>query len=201
MGSTYWQGLGIGASMIMAIGAQNAHVLRTGLQRYHVGVTVVTCVLVDILLIAVGVAGMGVLLERSPLAMQAVRWGGAAFLFWYGLRSWRAALAPQSLAASDGAAAPTLRRALVSVIGLSLLNPHVYLDTVVLLGGVGGKLPPGERIGFMLGAMSASVLWFSAIGYGARALAPLLNRPVVWRCIDVLTGCMMVWLGMRLALG
>lgn len=198
MGSTYWQGLGIGASLIVAIGAQNAHVLRVGIARHHVALTVATCIAVDVLLICLGVAGMGVLIEDSPLLMAAVRWGGAAFLLWYGLRSWRAALRPQALAAGAAPAVPGARSAWLTVAALSLLNPHVYLDTLVLMGGIGGRLPAAQRPGFMAGAISASVLWFCLIGFGAAALAPLLKRPPVWRAIDLLTGAMMLWLAASL---
>lgn len=201
MHPAYWQGLGLAASLIMAIGAQNAHVLRTGLQRRHVGVTVATCVLVDVLLIWAGVAGMGAAVEAVPLAMQAIRWGGAAFLLWYGLRSWRAAFSAQTLPVRDGDTKSGLRAALWSVIALSLLNPHVYLDTVILLGGVGGKLPEPARQAFTIGAITASVLWFSAVGFGARTLAHWLDRPRVWQGIEVLTGCTMLWMGANLAAG
>ena len=198
MGSTYWQGLGIGASLIVAIGAQNAHVLRVGMARRHVALTVGTCIAVDGLLICLGVAGMGVLIADSPLLMAAVRWGGAAFLLWYGLRSWRAALRLQTLDACAAPAVPAARSAWLTVAALSLLNPHVYLDTVVLMGGIGGRLPEDQRPGFMAGAISASVLWFCLIGFGAAALAPLLRRPSVWRAIDLLTGAMMLWLAASL---
>jgi L-lysine exporter family protein LysE/ArgO len=188
----YWQGLSLGASLIMAIGAQNAHVLRTGLQRRHVALTVAACIAIDIVLIGLGVAGMGAAVNDNAVLLAAVRWGGAAFLLCYGLRSLRAALRGDSFELAASAKAGSRRHAMLSVAALSLLNPHVYIDTVVLLGGIGSRLPGLQRPWFTAGAATASVLWFCAIGFGARQLAPLFNRRAVWRCVDLLTACMML---------
>ncbi|MES2128139.1 MAG: LysE/ArgO family amino acid transporter [Pseudomonadota bacterium] len=198
--ASFIKGLALGSGLIMAIGAQNTHVLRSGLRREHVGLTVAMCILVDICLVAAGVAGMGALVQSSPLMLGLARWGGAAFLVCYGLRSWRAVFGASSL--STGAQAPRVgwRRALASVLTLSLLNPHVYLDTVVLLGSVGGALPGPEGAMFAGGAMFASVLWFTGLGYGATRLAPLFTRPLAWRCLDALTGTTMLVLGAMVAL-
>jgi L-lysine exporter family protein LysE/ArgO len=196
--AVYLSGLGLGASLIMAIGAQNAHVLRMGIRRSHVGLTVAACIIVDVVLIGTGVAGAGALIERSPLLLAAARWGGAAFLAWYGLRSWRALLTPSSLHTAAGAAPPTATAALGSVLALSLLNPHVYLDTVVLLGSVGGRYPAPDRAAFSAGAMTASLLWFCALGYGAARFATVLGRPAAWKCIEALTGAVMLALAATL---
>ncbi|QGZ42277.1 LysE/ArgO family amino acid transporter [Pseudoduganella flava] len=190
----YLSGLGLGASLIMAIGAQNAHVLRMGVRRSHVALTVAACIVVDIVLIAAGVAGAGALIEGSPLLLAAARWGGAAFLAWYGLRSWRALLTPKELRVAADDAPITAAAALVSVLAMSLLNPHVYLDTLVLLGSVGGRYPAGERAAFSAGAMTASFLWFTVLGFGAARFAGVLGRPVAWRCIEALTGAVMLLL-------
>jgi L-lysine exporter family protein LysE/ArgO len=196
----FLSGMGIGASLIMAIGAQNAHVLRVGVRRQHVALTVLACILIDIALIAAGVAGMGALIQSSPLLLGAARWGGAAFLLWYGLRSWAAVLRPGALVADAGAAPPGLRRALLSVLALSLLNPHVYLDTVVLLGSLGANYPLHERASFAVGAMTASLFWFTALGFGASQLSGLLQRPPVWKAIEALTGAIMLALAAGLVL-
>lgn len=195
----YLQGLSVGASLIMAIGAQNAHVLRTGLLRRHVALTVGACIAIDVVLITLGVAGMGAAVNGNAVLLSAVRWGGAAFLLWYGVRSLRAALRGDSFELAGDGAAQTRRRAILSVAALSLLNPHVYLDTVVLLGGIGSRLPAPQQPWFTAGAATASALWFCAIGFGARQLAPLFNRRAVWRCIDLLTACMMLTLSALLA--
>jgi L-lysine exporter family protein LysE/ArgO len=121
---SYVNGLGLGASLIMAIGAQNAHVLRMGIKRQHVALTVTACIVIDVVLIALGVAGAGAMIQDSPLLLGAARWGGAAFLLWYGLRSWRSMLTPKSLSVDAAAPAPDARQALASVVALSLLNPH-----------------------------------------------------------------------------
>jgi L-lysine exporter family protein LysE/ArgO len=199
--STFFNGLGLGAGLIMAIGAQNAHVLRTGLRREHVGLTVLVCVLIDAGLVSLGVAGMGTLIQASPILLGVARWGGAAFLFWYGVRSWRAAFAGGALQVTPAHARVGRRQALASVLALSLLNPHVYLDTVVLLGSIGGGFPPAERPSFAFGAIVASVIWFCALGFGATRLSTLFARPAAWKCIDAVTGATMLALSASVALG
>ena len=199
--TTFFKGMGLGAGLIMAIGAQNIHVLRTGIRRQHVGLTVLACILIDLALIACGVAGMGAMVQASPILLGLARWGGAAFLLWYGLRSWRAVFASGALAMEERAAPLSARRALASVVALSLLNPHVYLDTVVLLGAIGAAFPAAERPAFAAGAMGASVLWFTALGYGATRLTPLFARPVAWKWIDGLAGTTMLVLSASVALG
>ncbi|MFC0252277.1 LysE/ArgO family amino acid transporter [Massilia consociata] len=199
----FLQGLGLGASLIMAIGAQNAHVIRTGVRGEHVLATVAACIVVDVALIALGMSGLGALVEASPLLLAAARYGGAAFLVWYGWRCWKSSLrGGASLELSGDQQVQTLGRALATVLALSLLNPHVYLDTVVLLGAVGSSLGGDARPSFALGAMTASVLWFSALGLGARRFASVLGRPAVWRAIEAFTGSLMLvlaWLLVRSA--
>ncbi|MBE9609465.1 LysE/ArgO family amino acid transporter [Chitinilyticum piscinae] len=189
--SVYFQGLGLCASLIMAIGAQNAHVLRMGLARQHVVPTIAICIVLDCILITLGVAGMGKLIEDTPLLLAITRWGGAAFLVWYGLRAWRSALSSNQL---DARGAPALdrRTAIITVLTLSLLNPHVYLDTVLLVGSIGGQQAPDSRPAFVLGAWTASALWFISLGFGARLLAPLFARPLAWRILDGLIGAVML---------
>jgi L-lysine exporter family protein LysE/ArgO len=189
----FLQGLGLGASLIMPIGAQNAHVIRTAVGGRHVVLTIATCVLIDIALIGLGMSGFGALVESSPGLLAAARWGGAAFLLWYGLRclrsSWNGGAAPGS-AQEDGAARAS--KALGLVLALSLLNPQVYLDTVVLLGAVGSSLAADHRSSFAAGAMTASLLWFSGLGLVARRAAFVLARPGVWRAIEAFTGLTML---------
>jgi L-lysine exporter family protein LysE/ArgO len=195
----FLQGLGMGASLIMPIGAQNAHVIRTGVSGRHVGLTVAACILVDISLIALGMAGLGRLVESSSWLLAAARYGGALFLLWYGLRCWTSAVRGASTGpAAATQQAPTARRALVTVLAMSLLNPHVYLDTVVLLGAVGSSLAAGHRGAFAAGAMTASLLWFSVLGLGARHCAFVLGRPMVWRAIEGFTGTTMLVLAVLL---
>jgi L-lysine exporter family protein LysE/ArgO len=206
LGSVYLKGFGLGAGLIIAIGAQNAHVLRMGRKRQHVALTVGVCILCDVLLIAAGVAGMGALIRRNPALLALARWGGAGFLAWYGLRAWRAAwkggalaVAGGAVALAGGAVALAPRQALTLVLGLSLLNPQVYLDTVVLLGSIGGQQAGVDRLWFALGAMSASAAWFLALGFGARVLSPLFGRPMAWRALDGMIGVVMLGLAGTLA--
>jgi L-lysine exporter family protein LysE/ArgO len=186
------EGFLLGLSLILAIGAQNAFVLRQGLMRQHVFAVCLVCALSDALLIAAGVAGFGMLVERHPGLPQVMTWLGAAFLFVYGLGRLRAALHPDGLRPADRPA-PSLRAAVSACLAFTWLNPHVYLDTVVLLGGIASRFAPSDRVLFGLGAVSASFAFFFALGYGARLLAPLFTRPAAWRWLDLGVGVTM-WL-------
>lgn len=194
----YLKGLGLGAGLIVAIGSQNAHVLRTGLRRRHVGLTVTVCILCETLLISAGVAGIGTLVERNPLLLATARWGGAAFLAWYGLQAWRAAFGRHVLHAAAGSVATTLPQALATVLAVTLLNPHVYLDTVVLLGAVGAQQGAHGKWWFAFGAMTAATLWFTLLGFGARLLSPWFAAPAAWRVLDGLIGAVMLMLAVTL---
>jgi L-lysine exporter family protein LysE/ArgO len=182
--TVFASGFALGASLIIAIGAQNAFVLRQGLLRQHVGAVVFTCILVDVSLMTVGVSGMAASLQSHPQLLRAVGWIGAAFLAWYGLAAVRRAFAPQSLHAAADTAALALGPVLTQTLAVSLLNPHVYLDTVLLVGSVGAQQPPPLRPSFLAGAALASTVWFGLLGFGARVLAPLFARPVAWRVLD-----------------
>jgi L-lysine exporter family protein LysE/ArgO len=191
-GSVLLQGFALGASLIIAIGAQNAFVLRQGLKRVHVFLSASVCTLCDMALIALGVAGLGTLISTNPILTQIATWGGAAFLLYYGLRSFRSALKTNKLEAESALGQPVrVRDTLVTLLAISLLNPHVYLDTVVLVGSIGAHYPGNQRIYFALGAMSASLVWFFSLAYGAVWLAPLFRRPMAWRILDALVGCVM----------
>jgi L-lysine exporter family protein LysE/ArgO len=197
MSAALLKGLGMGAGLIVAIGAQNAFVLRQGLLKRYVFVCALICALCDMVLISAGVAGMGSLIMAHPALLALAKWGGALFLAYYGLRSAMAALKAGGLvAASQGATSDAA--AIASAFSFSLLNPHVYLDTVVLLGAVGGQQPGDGRIEFALGAMSASVLWFFGLAYSARLVAPLFARPVAWRILDGLIAAVMWMLAVSL---
>ncbi len=179
------------AGLIAAIGAQNAQVLRQGLQRRHVGPVVALCTVSDWLLTVLGVFGFGALVQSSPGVLQAFRFGGAAFLTVYGLRSaWRAWHA-KALSAQAVSAGSSLSAALATTAALTYLNPHVYLDTVVLLGGIGAQHAGTARYAFVAGAGLASLAWFTLLGYGAAMAAPWLARPAVWRCIDAFVALVM----------
>ncbi|NUT71509.1 amino acid transporter [Pseudarthrobacter sp. C4D7] len=186
-----------GLALIVAIGAQNAFVLRQGVRREHVGAVVAVCMAGDALLILAGTAGIGALVTRFPAALEVLRWAGAAYLLWFAVRSFRAAARPSALAEQ----APRSRNSVIATtVALTFLNPHVYLDTVVLLGSLANQQGPGLRWIFAGGAVAGSVLWFSVLGYGARILAGVLASPRTWRWIDASIGVLMVILAIRLVL-
>jgi L-lysine exporter family protein LysE/ArgO len=185
------QGFGLSMGLIIAIGSQNAYVLRQGLKRERVFLVASVCFLCDATLIAAGAAGFGSLAASSPLALQMALWGGSIFLLCYGWRAFRSAWQPATLEAADGASDSGGGRVLLTTLALSLLNPHVYLDTVLLLGGLAGRFSGAGRVAFALGAMGASLIWFYGIGYGARVLAPLFRKPSAWRLLDVAVGVTM----------
>lgn len=193
------QGWAMGAGLILAIGAQNALVLRQGLKREHVGAVVAVCTLSDWLLIALGVFGLGALIQRSPLLLETFRFGGAAFLLGYALLAARRAWRPAAGLRSEGTAA-SLGATLSAAFAFTWLNPHVYLDTVVLLGGLGARQPPELRAAFALGAGVASAMWFGLLGFGAAAAAPRLQSANTWRAIDALVALLMATLGLQLLL-
>ena len=193
-------GLVTGLSLIVAIGAQNAYVLRQGLLREHVGVVVAICALSDVVLITAGVAGIGSIVERAPWALDVVRWLGVAFLTWYGVSSLLRARRAESLhAATNGNG--SRRRAVLTALALTWLNPHVYLDTVLLLGSIANQRGPDLRWWFAAGAALGSLLWFAGLGYGAHRLSPLLARPRAWQVLDVAIGLTMLAIAAGLALG
>ena len=193
-------GLLTGLSLIIAIGAQNAFVLRQGLAREHVTPVVVICAVSDLVLILAGVAGIGSVIRQAGWVIDVVRWLGVAFLTSYGVTSLLRARKASGLAA----AAPepmTLRSAVLRITALTWLNPHVYLDTVLLVGSIANTHGSGGRWWFAAGASLASVLWFSGLGYGARLASPLLARPRAWQLLDVLIGLTMLGIAVMLALG
>lgn len=181
-------GFALGFSLILAIGAQNAFVLRQGVRRKHVLPVVLVCALSDATLIAAGVAGFGALAEAVPGLEFWMRVFGAAFLVWYGAKTFYSAW-KGGASLSAGGEAQSLRSAVLTCLALTWLNPHVYLDTVVLLGAVSAQYD--DKLGFAAGAMTASFVFFFSLGYGARALAPLFARPFSWRILDVLVGVVM----------
>ncbi|MEQ4499059.1 LysE/ArgO family amino acid transporter [Nocardioides kribbensis] len=192
-------GLLTGLSLIVAIGAQNAFVLRQGLLRRHVGAVVAVCAVSDLVLILAGVAGIGTLVERAPLALEVVRWLGVAFLTAYGVRSLLAARSSSALR-TTGAASAALGSTVATAAALTWLNPHVYLDTVLLLGSIASAHGPEGRWWFAAGACAASVLWFAGLGYGARLASGLFARPRAWQVLDVVIGVVMLLIAVSLAL-
>nr|WP_210314965.1 LysE/ArgO family amino acid transporter [Aminobacter aganoensis] len=187
----------LGASLIIAIGAQNAFILRQGLLRQHVFILSLICAASDALLIAAGVAGLGTLIAQSPRLIMAVTVGGALFLFAYATIAFRRALKPEVLKAAKSGET-RLWPAIAACLAFTFLNPHVYLDTVVLLGGLSAAYEGQARLAYGLGAATASFVWFFGLGYGARLLEPVFARPSAWRVLDLLIGLVMAAIGLSL---
>ena len=190
-------GLGFGLSLIVAIGAQNAYVLRQGLRKEHVFVIVAICALSDALLIAVGVAGLGAIIQQLEWLLLLIEVIGGVFLCTYGVMAAKRAWKPEVLNTDTGGAAISLKVAVGTVLALTYLNPHVYLDTVLLLGSVAGTYE-ANRWWFAAGAMLGSIVWFSTLGFGARLLAPVFKKPTAWRVLDAIIAVVMLTLGMSL---
>ena len=182
-------GMLAGFSLIIAIGAQNAFVLRQGIRREHVGVVVSICAACDFVLIIAGTLGVGALVTAHPVVLTVFKWAGAAYLLWFAFTSFRSAMHPQALEMRESSPS---RSIVLSALAITLLNPHVYLDTVVLLGSIGSQQAEDLRPLFAAGAISASIVWFLLLGYGARLLAPLFAKPVAWRVLDALVA-LMLW--------
>jgi L-lysine exporter family protein LysE/ArgO len=205
-----------GASLIIAIGAQNAFVLRQGLRREHVLPIVLVCALSDVALIAAGVAGVGAVVTAAPIALAIIRWAGAAFLLGYAALAIRRVVRPQALIIEPNHQATTsigekksttatrtttgLSAALATALALTWLNPHVYLDTVVLLGSLAASQGTEAKWIFATGAGAASILWFTALGYGSRYLGRLFSRPLAWRVLDGTIALVMIVLAAKLML-
>jgi len=189
----FLQGLVLSLGLIVAIGAQNAFVLRQGLRREHVGSVVLFCALADAALITAGVLGMAQALGRHPGLAQGMALAGAAFLAWYGWQALQRARRASQLQAAEGGAGLSHGAALAQAAAFTLLNPHVYLDTVLLVGSIGAQQPAGLQGWFVAGASIASLSWFTALGFGARWLAPLFAKPRAWQVLDGLIGATM-WL-------
>jgi L-lysine exporter family protein LysE/ArgO len=171
-----------GLSLIVAIGAQNAFVIRQGLLRSHVPLVVIVCSLSDALLIVLGTGGLGKLVQSHPDLLTFIRWFGVAYLSWFGFKSLRSAFSENQLLAT-GQAEVSWKRILTTVLALTYLNPHVYLDTVIFVGSIANQFQSNKWY-FALGASVASVLWFSAIGFGARAASRFMSKPIFWRILD-----------------
>jgi L-lysine exporter family protein LysE/ArgO len=190
----------LGGSLIIAIGAQNAFILRQGLLRQHVFIVCLICALSDAVLIALGVAGLGTLISSSPKLITGVTLGGALFLFSYAVIAFRRAMHPAALQAG-GNGGGSLKTAIAACLAFTFLNPHVYLDTVVLLGSLSAKYEGSARFAYAEGAMAASFVWFFTLGYGARLLEPVFAKPAAWRILDFLIGIVMAGIGLSLLRG
>jgi L-lysine exporter family protein LysE/ArgO len=187
-----------GLSLIVAIGAQNAFVIRQGLLRSHVLLVVIVCSVSDALLIALGTGGLGKVVQSNPDLLTFIRWFGVVYLTWFGIKSLRSAFKENQLLAT-GQAEISWKRILTTVLALTYLNPHVYLDTVIFVGSIANQFE-GDKWFFALGASLASVVWFSTIGFGARAASHLMSKPIFWRILDISIALIMFSIALTLAI-
>lgn len=189
----------MGGSLIIAIGAQNAFVLKQGLKKHHLFLTAITCFLCDSILIVLGVLGIGFVMEDFPYLDNLLRWGGALFLLCYGIRSFLNALKPQSLITElETSQQKSKLNTLLPLLAFTLLNPHTYIDTFLILGNVGAQAPHEEHFPFIMGALSASLVWFFGLTYGASRLSPYFKSPRVWKYLDMAIGFIMVSIAVSL---
>jgi L-lysine exporter family protein LysE/ArgO len=187
-----------GMSLIVAIGAQNAFVIKQGLLRSHVTLIVFVCAISDALLIIVGTGGLSTIIQSRPDVLDVIRWFGVIYLTWFGIKSVRSAFRDETLTAADESA-ESWKKVLLTVLAMTYLNPHVYLDTVIFVGSLANQFE-SQRWYFALGACIASGVWFSAIGYGAKSASHLMSKPLFWRVLDSVIGAIMFTLAMTLAL-
>ena len=190
-------GFFISLSLIVAIGAQNAFIIRQSLTRKHVFTVVAICAIADASLIALGIAGLGAAISSLPWLLEIIRWFGVAYLGWFGIRSFRSALKTQAMDTSVGESA-SLKSVVLSLLGFTFLNPHVYLDTVILVGGVANQFGEDKWV-FGAGAMLASLVWFFSIGYGSKAASKLMSKPIFWKILDFFIAAVMFSVALTLA--
>jgi len=186
-----------GLSLIVAIGAQNAFVLRQGLLRKHVLVIVLICAISDATLIALGVLGLGALISALPWLLEVIRWVGVAFLVWYGSTSLRRFMKNESLKAAESGSG-NLKQTVLTTLALTFLNPHVYLDTVIFIGGIANQFGD-QKWYFAIGAVTASFIWFFSLGFGASKASELVSKPTFWKILDVFIAAVMYSLAITLA--
>ena len=189
--TAFFSGFGTSMGLIVAIGAQNAFVLKQGILRNHILVIALLCSFLDAALIIFGVAGFGAILTSNQLLMDIARYGGAAFLLCYGFRSFRSAFINNALTIDHSKSKLGLKKTIITLLVLTLLNPHVYLDTCVLVGSIGIQFPIEQRLSFTVGAILASFTWFFALTYFAKLLVPFFKKPIAWKILDSITGLIM----------
>lgn len=196
--TTVAAGFGLGLSLIVAIGAQNSYLLRQAIGRDRAGTVAALCIASDVILILLGIGGVGVIIERAPVIIDVLRWGGAAFLIGYGVLAARRALGPEQRLDVDSAAPTSAARVIMTTMALTWLNPHVYLDTVLMLGTIANTHGAAGRWFFGVGALTASVVWFLLLTFAGRLLQPFFARPLTWRILD--GGIAMIMIGLAIGL-
>jgi len=196
--SAMFQGVVLGLGMIIPIGAQNAYVLGRGINRNHHLLAATLCILCDVTLIGIGIFGAGALINSNELAMLLITWGGILFLFTYGLLSFKTVYQNKYQEAENDSLLKTKKMVIATTLAVTLLNPHVYLDTVMILGSVGGQFQGQDKIAYAAGTMFASIFWFYLLATSAARLGPILSQPKILRGIDLVVGCIMWFIALSL---
>lgn len=194
----FLKGFIVTISLIVAIGAQNAYVLKLGLLRQHVLVAISICIFSDFLLITLGVLGLGFFIKGNQLLINSIAIFGIIFLTFYAILSFKSALKNESIKIDDNVKTNPLKKVISMMLIFTYLNPHTYLDTVLLIGGIGANIEDGLKLFFLLGAVSASATWFILLGFGARALIPLFKKAITWKILDISIGFLMLYIAYTL---
>jgi L-lysine exporter family protein LysE/ArgO len=198
--TTYIAGFSLGLSLILAIGSQNAFVIKQGLKNNHVFLVCSVCAISDAILISLGVLGFGAIVAKFPQIEEVARYGGAAFLLVYSILSFKSAFTQHHALGKASTAKGSLLQTIAICLAFTWLNPHVYLDTVILLGSISTQYAPHQNL-FAMGAVTASLLFFFSLGYGARLLAPIFNKPKVWKIFEFVIGVVMALIAVTLVTG
>lgn len=185
-------------SLIVAIGAQNAYVLKLGLLRQYVGLAVLMCISFDIILISIGVLGLGFFIKGNQFLINSIAIFGIAFLTFYAFTSFKSAFKNESLKIDDQIKVNPLGKVVTMILVFTFLNPHTYLDTILLIGGIGANLEDDLKLYFLLGSVCASTVWFTSLGFGARFLIPLFKKPITWKVLDISIGLLMLYIAYTL---
>lgn len=196
----YLEGMLLSAGLIIAIGAQNAYVLKQGIQNNHVFVVATVCFLCDFILMSLGILGVGTFVAKNQLLQLLLAGGGMLYILWFALQSFLSIRHPQRLELKNTESAGTIKMVIVGALAITLLNPHVYLDTVVIIGGIAGTLETEHKPIFLMGVLTSSAIWFYGLAYGARKLAPLFRKPITWQVVNFLIGSMMLFIAYQLGL-
>ena len=196
----YFEGVLLSAGLIIAIGAQNAYVLKQGIQNNHVFAVATVCFLCDFILMSLGILGVGTFVAKNQLLQLLLAGGGMLYILWFALQSFLSIRHPQRLELKNTESAGTINMVIVGALAITLLNPHVYLDTVVIIGGIAGTLETEHKPIFLMGVLTSSAIWFYGLAYGARKLAPLFRKPITWQVLNFLIGSMMLFIAYQLGL-
>lgn len=196
----YFEGVLLSAGLIIAIGAQNAYVLKQGIQNNHVFAVATVCFLCDFILMSLGILGVGTFVAKNQLLQLLLAGGGMLYILWFALQSFLSIRHTQSMELKGAESVGTVKVAIVGALAITLLNPHVYLDTVVIIGGIAGTLEAEHKLIFLIGVLTSSAIWFYGLAYGARKLAPLFRKPITWQVLNFLIGSMMLFIAYQLGL-